>query len=184
MALVSFSRSPKFEDAPETIPIEMVSMQDFNQIMHGDKTAKQVQPKQRADKIAAVIEAKPKPPIAEAKRDVPTPPPPLKRISDPGQADKVEPPKPPVQAATTPPPAKPAPVPPVADKAAGRRGDPVRPPRAHRRSRRPKKDEAEAAGAQTRPDRQTSRTKESKPAEPGRTNPANRIRRASSTPTI
>ncbi len=117
MALVSFSRSPTFEDAPETIPIEMVSMQDFNQIMHGDKTAKQVQPKQRADKIAAVIEAKPKPPIAEAKRDVPTPPPPLKRISDPGQADKVEPQKPPVQAATTPPPpAKPAPVPPVADK--------------------------------------------------------------------
>ncbi len=117
LALLSFSRSPKFEDAPETIPIEMVSMQDFNQIMHGDKTAKQVQPKQRADKIADTVEAKPKPPVAEAKRDVPTPPPPLKRISDPGEADKVEPQKPPVQAATTPPPpAKPAPVPPVADK--------------------------------------------------------------------
>jgi colicin import membrane protein len=51
---------------------------------------------------------------------VPTPPPPLKRISDPGEADKVEPPKPPAQTATLPPPppqaAKPAPIPPVADK--------------------------------------------------------------------
>jgi colicin import membrane protein len=119
LALLSFSRTPKFEDAQETIPIDLVSSQDFNQIMHGDKTAKQVQPKQRADKIADTVETKPQPPIAEAKRDVPTPPPPLKRISDPGTAEKVEPQKPPVQAATPPPPtAKPAPVPPVADNSA------------------------------------------------------------------
>jgi colicin import membrane protein len=115
LALVSFSRNPKFEDAPETIPIEMVSVQDFNLIMHGDKSAKQVQPKQKVDKVADTVENKPKPPIADAKRDVATPPPPLKRIADPGLADKVSPQKP-VQAATTPPPpAKPTPVPPVAD---------------------------------------------------------------------
>jgi colicin import membrane protein len=116
LAFVSFSRGPKFDDAPETIPIETVSMQDFNQIMHGDKSAKQVQPKQKVDKVADTVEDKPKPPIAEAKRDVPTPPPPLKRIADPGLADKVEPQKPPLQAAATPPPpTKLAPVPPVAD---------------------------------------------------------------------
>ncbi|MFZ3178231.1 MAG: cell envelope biogenesis protein TolA, partial [Methylovirgula sp.] len=56
LALVSFSRSPKFDDAPETIPIETVSMQDFNQIMHGDKSAKQVQPKQKVDKVADTVE--------------------------------------------------------------------------------------------------------------------------------
>jgi colicin import membrane protein len=111
LALVSFSRNPKFEDAPETIPVEMVNVQDFNLIMHGDKTAKQVQPKQKVDKVADTIEDKPKPPIADAKRDVPTPPPPLKRVADPGLADKPE--QKPVQAATTPPaPAKPTPVPP------------------------------------------------------------------------
>ncbi len=119
LALLSFSRTPKFEDAQETIPIEMVSMQDFNQIIHGDKTAKQVQPKQRADKIADTVATKPQPPIAEAKRDVPTPPPPLKRIADPGEADKVEPPNLPAQTAAVPPPphaAKPVPVPPIKDQ--------------------------------------------------------------------
>jgi colicin import membrane protein len=118
LALLSFSRSPGFEDAQETIPIDLVSSTDFNQIMHGDKTAKQIQPKQRADKIADTVETKPQPPIAEAKRDVPTPPPPLKRIADPGEADKVEPPKPPAHAAAAPPAqaAKPVPIPPVNDQ--------------------------------------------------------------------
>ena len=141
MALLSFSRSPTFDDAQETIPIEMVTNQDFNQIMHGDKTAKQVQPKQRADKIADTIEAKPQPPIADAKRDVPTPPPPLKRISDPGEADKVEPPKPPAQTAAVPPPqaSKPAPIPPVTDQDA----EAIKPlPKVQPPKDQPKKDEA------------------------------------------
>lgn len=115
LALVSFARGPKFDDTQETIPIDLVSTQDFNQIMHGDKTAKQVQPKPRVDKLADAAETKPKPPIAEAKRDVPVPPPPLKRVADPGEADKVEPPKP---LTNTPPPqaSKPAPIPPIEDK--------------------------------------------------------------------
>jgi colicin import membrane protein len=141
LALVSFSRTPKFEDAQETIPIDLVTTQDFNQIMHGDKTAKQVQPKQRADKIADIIEMKPKPPVAEAKRDVPTPPPPLKRIADPGEDDKLEPPKPPAQAAAKPPPpeaTKPAPVPPVTDKDA----EAINPSKAQPAKDQPKKEEA------------------------------------------
>ncbi len=99
--LLSLSRTPKLQDAQETIPIEMVSASDVNQIMRGDKTAKQVQPKQRADKIADTTEIKPKPPLAEAKRDVPTPPSPDKKLADPGEADKAPPN--PQQAAVLPP---------------------------------------------------------------------------------
>ncbi|MGB8276658.1 MAG: cell envelope biogenesis protein TolA [Methylovirgula sp.] len=120
--LLSFSSAPKFQDAQETIPVEMVSASDLNQIMRGDKSAKEVRPKQRADKIADTTEIKPKPPLAEAKRDVPTPPSPDKKLPDPGEAEKA-PPKPldtaalsPATAAPAKPePAKPAPKPPVAE---------------------------------------------------------------------
>ena len=116
--LLSLSRTPKFQDAQETIPVEIVSASDVNQIMHGDKTAKQVQPKQRADKIADTTEIKPKPPLAEAKRDVPTPPSPDKKLADPGEADKA-PPKP-QQAAVLPPP-------PEAGEARSRQARPAKP---------------------------------------------------------
>lgn len=86
--VVSFAGTPKFQDAQETIPVEMLTTSDLNQIMRGDKTAKEVQPKQRADKVADTNETKPQPPLAEAKKDVPTPPSPDKKLDDPGQADK------------------------------------------------------------------------------------------------
>lgn len=89
--LLSFSAAPKLQDAQETIPIAMVSASDLNQIMHGDKSAKKVRPKQRADKIADTTEIKPKPPLAEAKRDVPVPPSPDKKLVDPGKAEKALP---------------------------------------------------------------------------------------------
>lgn len=113
--LIAFADTKKFEDAPESIPVEMISDQQFSQIMKGDKTAKQVQPKQKADKIAEVTETKPTPPVAEAKRDVPTPPPPLKRLPDPGEDDKPEikpaPPTPPQRTASLPPTPEPPPRP-------------------------------------------------------------------------
>ncbi|QXX75203.1 cell envelope biogenesis protein TolA [Methylovirgula sp. HY1] len=90
-ALLSFSSSPKFQDTQETIPIEMVTSSDVNQIMRGDKSAKKVQPKQRVDKLADKEEIKPQPPLAEAKHDVPTPPSPDKKLPDPGKAEKVVP---------------------------------------------------------------------------------------------
>jgi hypothetical protein len=105
--LIAFADTKKFDDAAESIPVEMISDQQFSQIMKGDKTAKQVQPKQKAERIAEVTEIKPTPPVAEAKRDVPTPPPPLKRIPDPGEDDKPElkpePPMPPQRVASLPP---------------------------------------------------------------------------------
>ncbi len=114
-ALLSFSWAPKLQDAQETIPVEIMSSSDLNQIMRGDKSAKEVRPKQHADKIADTTEIKPKPPLAEAKRDVPTPPSPDKKLPDPGEAEKA-PPKPLETAALSPAePAKPAPKPPVVE---------------------------------------------------------------------
>ncbi len=137
--LVSFSFDPKYQDAQESIPVEIVSSSDVNQIMKGDKTAKEVKPKQRADKVADTTETKPKPPLAEAKKDVPTPPSPDKKLPDPGTADK--PPEKPTnatqqaaQAKPEPPPKptpKPDPKPPVAqppqDNAADEPSPPPRP---------------------------------------------------------
>ena len=138
-ALVSFSSAPKLEEAQETVPVEMLTADQFNQIMKGDKSAEKPMPKQKADKLAQVTETKPLPPVAEAKQDVPTPPPPLKRQVDPGRSDtpektvdapappprptpeppkpvaKTEPPKPePPKPTARPEPAKPTP--PVAEK--------------------------------------------------------------------
>lgn len=112
--LLSFSFDPKFQDAQETIPVEIMTSSDVNQIMKGDKTAKEVRPKQRADKVADQTELKPKPPLAEAQKDVPTPPSPDKKLVDPGTAEK--PPEKPTEATeqaaqAKPEPPKPAPKP-------------------------------------------------------------------------
>lgn len=113
--LVSFSHNPQFTDVQETIPVDLVTDSDVNQIVKGDKSALKVQEHPRVDKIDTTSELRPKPPIAAAKRDIPTPPPPLKHIDDPGDADKVAP-KPPVDAAAPPPPQKSVPLPPVMDR--------------------------------------------------------------------
>jgi colicin import membrane protein len=123
--LIAFADTKAFEDVPEATPVEIMSDSQFSQITKGEKTAKEVQPKQKAEKIAEVTETKPTPPVAEAKRDVPTPPPPLKRVPDPGEDDKPElkpePPMPPQHLAAVPmpeppprPEPKPEPVKPVA----------------------------------------------------------------------
>jgi hypothetical protein len=97
-----------------------MSTSDLNRITHGDKTAKEVRPKQRADKIADAPEIKPDPPLADAKRDVPTPPSPDKKLPDPGTAEKAPPkpeeaPAPAASAQAKPEPAKPATPAPVAE---------------------------------------------------------------------
>ncbi len=86
--LVAFSRTPPYEDATESIAVEMISTAELSQVMRGEKSAKIVKPTPKADKIADQHETKPLPPLAEAKKDVPTPPPPLKRLADPGEDDK------------------------------------------------------------------------------------------------
>jgi len=125
--LLSFSQTRKFDDVQESVPVEMLSDQQFNEIMKGEKTAKEVKPAPKADKVADLTETRPQPPVAEAKKDIPTPPPPLKRQADPGEAETQDVPTPPQRSAERPPPeppkpeakpqtAKLPPLPPIAEK--------------------------------------------------------------------
>ena len=108
--LVNFAHPPKFDDALETVPVEMITASELNQISLGEKTAKPLPvPQRRVDKVAAVAEPKPEPPLAEAKKDVPLPPSPNKPQDDPGEEDKPVP-TPPQRVAALPPP-QPVPVP-------------------------------------------------------------------------
>ena len=110
--LVAFSDTKQFEDAQESIPIEMVTTQQLAQIMKGEKTEKEIKPQPtRVDKVADITETH-KAPVAEAKTDVPTPPPRLRHIPDPGEDDQPpQPPQPQRQAALPPPPPRPADLP-------------------------------------------------------------------------
>jgi TolA protein len=112
--LFVYSDTVKFQDAQEYVPVDVVTDLQFNQIMKGEKTAREIKPP-RVDKVESEAELKPKPPLAEAKRDIPAPPPPLKRLPDP-EEDNPEPPIPPKRAATEPRP-QPAPTPPEKQQA-------------------------------------------------------------------
>jgi hypothetical protein len=105
-ALFVFSGTKKFEDAQETVPVDVVTDSQFNQIMKGEKTAREVKPTPRVHKVSTEPEFKPEPPLAEAKRDVQAPPPALKRLRDPGDDDAPLPRK---KTAALPPPAPPPP---------------------------------------------------------------------------
>jgi len=105
--LLSFSQARKFDDAQESVPVEMVTDQQFNEVLKGEKTAKDVKPVPKADKVAEITETKPLPPVAEAKQDIPVPPPPLKRELDPGEAETRDVPTPPQRAAELTPPQPP-----------------------------------------------------------------------------
>jgi len=94
LALFSLSLSPQFDGAQESVPIEILSAQQFNQIMKGEKTAAQVKPSQRAEKFAELAELNPQPSPSDAPKTVSASPPPLKRQADPGQAEPQEAPKP------------------------------------------------------------------------------------------
>lgn len=103
--VLSFARASRFDDAEESIPVEMLSDQQFNQIMKGEKTAKQVKPSPRAEKRAEIAELK-QPTSIDAKTEAPAPPSPLKRQPDPGRDEPKDAPKPP-EAAVVPPPRPP-----------------------------------------------------------------------------
>ena len=95
LALFSLSRPPQFDDAQESVPVEILSAQQFHQITKGETTAAEVKSSQRAETIAALAELNPQSSPSEARKDVSAPPPPLKRQADPGQAERQETPQPP-----------------------------------------------------------------------------------------
>jgi colicin import membrane protein len=70
--LVAYS-SPRFPDAQEGIPVEIVTDNQFSEITKGETDAKEVQPtpKPRVDRVAEKAELRDP---GEAKRDVPSPP--------------------------------------------------------------------------------------------------------------
>src|ERR1700724_649684 len=90
LALFLTSQAPQFDEAHESVPVEIFSSQQFKQIMKGEKTAPQVKPRQRAEKIAELAELNPQPSPSDAPKNVSASPPPLKRQADPGQAEPQE----------------------------------------------------------------------------------------------
>jgi colicin import membrane protein len=75
LALVSFSRVPQPGGAQASIPIAIVSNEQFNEIAKGDKTAAQVNPRQPSEKITEATEPEPEPSTANAAKEVPQPAP-------------------------------------------------------------------------------------------------------------
>lgn len=136
--LIAFSDTKKFDDAQETVPVDIVTDAQLNQVMKGEKTAKETKPVQRADKIAEQHETKPLPPLAEAEKDIAAPPPPMKpRLDEP--EDKPEAPPPPKRIAALPPTPEP-PLRPTPPKA-----EPPKPERAKPAPTPPEREEPEEA---------------------------------------
>lgn len=150
--LVAFSSTPQFQEAQESVPVEIVTDQQLNEIMRGEKTAKETKPlPPRADKVAEQTETRPTPVVREAKIDTAAPPPEGKREPDPGADDKPAP-LPPRQAATPPPtppmpeprPELPRPEPAKAEKAEPKKPEPkeaeaIEPPKTQKPREEPKK---------------------------------------------
>jgi hypothetical protein len=104
--LISFTRAPKFDDAIETIAVDVVTDSQINQVSKGEKSAKLAPPALRAEK-AQKTETRPEPPTPEAKRDIPAPLPQAKPQAEPNADDA---PQKPAQAAPIPP-SRPKPAP-------------------------------------------------------------------------
>ncbi len=99
-----FARAPRFDDAPESIPVETITTTQLNEIMEGEKTAK-----------PAPTPPKPAPEKA-------SPPPPLPPLPEPPPSPRPEPPKP-----EPPKPEPPKPEPPPPPPEPPRRPEPPKP---------------------------------------------------------
>jgi len=104
LALISFSQAPRLTSEQESIPVAIVSDDQLNQIMKGEKSAAEVKQLQRSEKIAETPEPTEKPSPADVPKTVEAPPSPLKRQPEPGEAERQEPASPPQQSAVLPPP--------------------------------------------------------------------------------
>jgi colicin import membrane protein len=142
--LVGFTETKPFQDAQESVPVEIITDSQLNEIMKGDKTAKQAAPTPvKADKVAEVEDKKPTPTV-EAKVDVTPPPPPLRRLPDPGESKEPEPPAPaPPQRVAALPPEPPKPEPPKPEPPKPEPPKPARPPEPAKVEAPPPKPDAE-----------------------------------------
>jgi colicin import membrane protein len=112
-AAIGFSSANAFDPPKEALPVEVVSLSEFDQLTkgHQQSTEKQVN-KVQAKKVAAV-DAKPKEMAPEAKEDVAAPPapPPPPEVAEPPPEPKPPEPKPPEPKPAEAPPPEPAPTP-------------------------------------------------------------------------
>ncbi len=99
LILLGFASAPRFEDNPESIPVETVSLSELNQIMNGEKDARP------APEPPTRPEPAPKPPdLRAAEEPEPEPHPPPKETPPPPPLKPAPPPPPkPVENAPTPP---------------------------------------------------------------------------------
>ena len=119
LLLLTFASKPEtFDPMQETVPIETVSDSEFNKVMQGDKSAKEVvkDATAKVDKVDPDPDPTPKPVTTPADKAVPTPPPPP--VEQPPVPTPPTPPAPPPpQAAADPTPpaptAPPVPTPPT-----------------------------------------------------------------------
>lgn len=115
LLLTLSSRPETFDPMQETVPIETVTDSEFNKVMQGDKSAKEVvkDATAKVDKVDPNPDPTPKPVTTPADKTVPTPPPPPVE-QPPAPTPPTPPAPPPPQAAAQPtPPTPPAPPPPV-----------------------------------------------------------------------
>ncbi len=96
--LLSFSHAAKFDDAAESVPVAIVSDQEFNQIMKGEKTAApKEKAQQKVENIADIAEAKPPSLLPPDKADAPAPETRAAHVDDPGRDETTSPPTPPAR---------------------------------------------------------------------------------------
>jgi colicin import membrane protein len=133
LLVFSLARAPKFEDQPESIPVDTLTQDQFNQIMHGEREAPPAEPP------PAPMPPVPPPEIRQTEETPPPPSPPPrpapeappKPVADVAPEPPVKP-KPP-EKPKDPPPEKPkaeaTPKPPVKEKTADAPKAPVKPPK-------------------------------------------------------
>lgn len=108
-AAIGFSQAKAFDPHKEALPVEVVSLSEFDQLTKGNQFAKEKAEKNKVEaKKVAAVDPTPKAPAPEAKEDVLAPPP----EPEPAKAEPPpEPPKPEPKPAEAPPPPEPAPTP-------------------------------------------------------------------------
>jgi colicin import membrane protein len=96
--LLSFSQTAKFDDAAESVPVAVMTDQEFNQIMKGEKTAPPKETaQQKVEKVADTALSKPPSLLAPTNADVPAPQTRATHVDDPGRDEAKSPPTPPAR---------------------------------------------------------------------------------------
>jgi colicin import membrane protein len=92
-SLVALSSTEPFADAQESVPVDVITAAQFDAITKGEKTAKEVQPAPRVEKVAEAEQLKPT--QGADPTDVPTPPSRAPEVSDAPSTPPLPPVRPP-----------------------------------------------------------------------------------------